>query len=95
VAELAAAKGPLADAVNAVKAQDGPEIQVQGSADLIQSLHADGLIDEFNVWTFPVILGKGKRLFEPGTPAGGLEVVDSKVSPSGVISSTRRSRPRA
>jgi dihydrofolate reductase len=78
-------EGPLADAVNAVKAQDGPEIQVQGSADLIQSLHADGLIDEFNVWTFPVILGKGKRLFEPGTPAGGLEVIDSKVSPSGVI----------
>ena len=78
-------EGPLADAVNAVKAQDGPEIQVQGSADLIQSLHADGLIDEFNVWTCPVILGKGKRLFEPGTPAGGLEVIDSKVSPSGVI----------
>jgi dihydrofolate reductase len=78
-------EGPLADAVNAVKAQDGPEIQVQGSADLIQSLHADGLIDEFNVWTFPVILGEGKRLFEPGTPAGGLEVIDSKVSPSGVI----------
>jgi len=78
-------EGPLADAVTAVKAQDGPEIQVQGSADLIQSLHADGLIDEFNVWTFPVILGKGKRLFEPGTPAGGLEVIDSKVSPSGVI----------
>ena len=78
-------EGPLADAVNGVKAQDGPEIQVQGSANLIQSLHADGLIDEFNVWTFPVILGKGKRLFEPGTPAGGLEVIDSKVSPSGVI----------
>jgi dihydrofolate reductase len=78
-------EGPLGDAVNAVKAQDGPEIQVQGSADLIQSLHADGLIDEFNVWTFPVILGKGKRLFEPGTPAGGLEVIDSKVSPSGVM----------
>ena len=58
---------------------------MQGSADLIQSLHADGLIDELNVWTFPVILGKGKRLFEPGTPAGGLEVIDSKVSPSGVI----------
>jgi dihydrofolate reductase len=60
-----------------------PEILVQGSADLIQSLHADGLIDEFNIWTFPVILGKGKRLFEPGTLAGGLEVIDS------------RSRPRA
>ena len=78
-------EGPLADAVNAVKAQDGPEIHVQGSADLVQSLHADGLIDEFNVWTFPLVLGKGKRLFEPGTPAGGLEVIDSKASPSGVI----------
>ena len=78
-------EGPLADAVNAVKAQDGPAIQVQGSANLVQSLHADGLIDEFNVWTFPLVLGKGKRLFEPGIPAGGLEVVDSKVSPSGVI----------
>src|SRR5215217_290612 len=78
-------EGPLADAVNAVKAQDGPEIQVQGSANLIQSLHAGGLIDEVNVWTFPLVLGKGKRLFEPGTPAGGLEVIDSKLSPSGVI----------
>ncbi len=77
-------EGPLADAVGAVKAQDGPEIRVQGSADLIQSLHADRLIDEFDVWTFPVVLGKGKRLFEPGTPAGGLEVIDLKVSPSGV-----------
>jgi dihydrofolate reductase len=78
-------QGPLADAVNAVKAQDGPEIHVQGSADLVQSLHADGLIDELEVWTFPVVLGKGKRLFEPGTPAGGLELVHSKVSPSGVV----------
>jgi dihydrofolate reductase len=48
-------------------------------------LHADGLIDDLNVWTFPIVLGKGKRLFEPGTPTGGLEVIDSKVSPSGVI----------
>jgi hypothetical protein len=38
-----------------------------------------------NVWTFPVVLGKGKRRFEPGTPAGGLEVIDAKVSPSGVV----------
>jgi dihydrofolate reductase len=78
-------EGPLADAVNAVKAQDGPEIQVQGSAELIRSLHADRLVDELNVWTFPVVLGTGKRLFEPGIPAGGLEVIDSKLSPSGVI----------
>jgi dihydrofolate reductase len=78
-------EGPLAEAVNAVKAQDGPNIQVQGSANLVQSLHADGLVDELNVWTFPVVLGKGKRLFEPGIPAGGLEVIDTKVSPSGVI----------
>jgi dihydrofolate reductase len=73
-------EGPLADAVNAIRAQDGPEIQ---SAHLIQSLHADGLIDELNVWTFPVILGKGKRLFEPGTRLAASR------------SSTRRSRPRA
>jgi hypothetical protein len=40
---------------------------------------------ELNLLTFPVVLGKGKRLVEPGTPAGGLEVIDAKVSPSGVI----------
>ena len=51
------------------------------SAGLARPLHADGL----NIWTFPVIVGKGKRLFEPGTPVAGLEVIDSKVSPSGVI----------
>ncbi len=77
--------GPLADAVHAVKAQSGPDIHVHGSANLVQSLHAERLIDEIEVWTFPVVLGTGKRLFEPGTPAGGLEVIDSEVSPSGVI----------
>ncbi len=61
--------GPLADAVHAVKAQSGPDIHVHGSANLVQSLHAERLIDEIEVWTFPVVLGTGKRLFEPGTPS--------------------------
>jgi dihydrofolate reductase len=78
-------EGPLDEAVTALKAQDGPDLQVQGSANLLQSLHAAELVDELNVWTFPLVLGKGKRLFEPGIPAAGLEVLDTKASPSGVI----------
>lgn len=81
-------EGELAEAVKGLKAQDGPGIQIHGSAGLIQSLLPLDLIDQFRVWTFPVVLGPGKRLFGGGTVATGLRLVDSKVSPSGVVVST-------
>jgi dihydrofolate reductase len=77
--------------VRALKAQDGPELQVHGSANLIQTLLAHGLVDEFRVWIFPLVLGRGKRLFDDGTVPEGLELRGSQTSSSGVIIATYRS----
>jgi dihydrofolate reductase len=71
-----------------LKAQDGVEIQVHGSSDLLQTLLKHDLVDELRVWTFPVLLGGGKRLFGDGIAAGGLKLVDSTVATSGVIIAT-------
>ena len=79
--------GDAADAVAALKAQAGPDLQVIGSGDLVQSLHAAGLVDEFNVWTVPVVLGRGKRLFEPTARPGALRLVHTAVSATGVVMS--------
>jgi dihydrofolate reductase len=79
-----------AEAVARLKDADGPEIQVHGSSDLIQTLLANQLVDEFRVWIFPVALGSGKRLFGAGTTPAGLELVDSKTSTSGVLVATYR-----
>ncbi|HEX2042889.1 MAG TPA: dihydrofolate reductase family protein [Acidimicrobiales bacterium] len=78
-------EGDVAQAVADLKAQDGPEIQVHGSSDLIQTLLAHDLVDEFQIWTFPVVVGAGKRLFGQGTVAAGLELVDAKTSTTGVV----------
>ncbi|HTI32052.1 MAG TPA: dihydrofolate reductase family protein, partial [Miltoncostaea sp.] len=64
------------------------DLLVIGSSDLLQSLFAEGLVDVLHVWTFPVVLGEGKRLFGAGTRPAGLELRDSAVFPSGVIRAT-------
>jgi dihydrofolate reductase len=65
--------------------QDGPELQVHGSANLIQTLLRHNLIDEFRVWIFPVVIGHGKRLFSDGTVPAGLRLIDSKSFSTGVV----------
>jgi dihydrofolate reductase len=82
--------GDVAQAVAELKAQDGPDILTQGSSDLIQTLLAKDLVDEFRVWTFPVVVGPGKRLFGGGTVPGGLELVDATTSSTGVVMATYR-----
>jgi dihydrofolate reductase len=84
-------EGEVPDGVRALKQEDGPELQVHGSANLIQTLLAHGLIDEFRLWFFPLVLGKGKRLFHGGTLPAGLELASSQVSSTGVIMATYRS----
>lgn len=69
----------------ALKGQDGPDLLVQGSSELLQTLWRHGLVDEFSLLTFPVVLGKGKRAFGDGTTPAGLQLVKSQVFPNGVI----------
>ncbi|MGH8543051.1 MAG: dihydrofolate reductase family protein [Gammaproteobacteria bacterium] len=79
--------GDAASAVIALKAQPGPDLQVIGSGNLIQTLQAASLIDEYNVWTFPVVLGRGKRLFSDAAKPSALRLVRSQVSTTGVVMS--------
>jgi dihydrofolate reductase len=84
-------EGKVPEGVRALKQEDGPELQVHGSANLIQTLLEHALIDEFRLWVFPLVLGKGKRLFDGGTVPAGLEVVSSQTSSTGVIMAAYRS----
>lgn len=82
--------GDVAAAVARLKQEDGPELQVHGSSNLIQTLLSAGLIDQFRLWVFPVVVGKGKRLFGDGARPAGLTLVDSKASTTGVLINTYR-----
>ena len=82
--------GEVETAVLRLKAGEGPELQVHGSWDLIQTLLAHELVDEFRLWTFPVVVGFGKRLFGFATVPVGLTLVDSKVTTTGVTMATYR-----
>ena len=76
------------DEIKQLKGQEGPDLQVHGSGDLIQTLLEHDLVDEFWLKIFPVTLGIRKRLFEKGTIPASFTLVDSKPSPSGVIIAT-------
>ncbi|HEX6021808.1 MAG TPA: dihydrofolate reductase family protein [Solirubrobacter sp.] len=77
-------EGDVASAVRALKGEDGPEIQVHGSVGLIQTLLEHGLIDELRVWTFPVVLGMGKRLFGAGAVPAAYRLVGHEATATGV-----------
>lgn len=81
-------EGDVAEGVAALKQEDGPELQVHGSGNLVQTLLRHGLVDEFRLWVFPLVLGSGKRLFAEGTVPAGLRLVDSTVSTTGVVIGT-------
>jgi dihydrofolate reductase len=77
-------EGDVAEAVVALKEQSGDEIQVTGSGDLIQTLIRNNLIDEYQLWVFPIVLGTGKRLFAAGALPSALKLVDTQTSSTGV-----------
>jgi dihydrofolate reductase len=81
-------QGDVVSAINALKAQPGLDLQMIGSGNLIQTLQAASLIDEYNVWTYPVVLGRGKRLFGENAKPSTLRLVRSQVSAAGVVMST-------
>jgi len=80
--------GDAVDGVRRLKASDGPELHIWGSSQLLQTLIAAQLVDEFRVWIYPVVLGKGKRLFEAGVPPFGLTLVESRCSTKGILLNT-------
>lgn len=79
--------GDVVSAITTLKARSGPDLQLIGSGNLMQTLQAASLIDEYNVWTFPVVLGRGKRLFSESARPSALRLVRSRVSDSGVVMS--------
>lgn len=80
--------GDVAEAVKKLKQEDGPEIQVHGSGNLIQTLLRHDLVDEFRLKIFPLTLGTGKRLFAEGAIPAAFTLLKGEVSPSGVIVAT-------
>jgi dihydrofolate reductase len=81
-------KDNVVEEIKKLKAQGGPELQVYGSGNLVQTLMKHDLVDEFWLKIFPVTLGMGKRLFDKGTIPASYPLVESKSSPSGVIIAT-------
>lgn len=67
-----------------LKREDGPTLMTQGSSQLLQTLLKHDLVDRFTLLVYPVVLGKGKRLFGAGAIPAALKLVDSKASASGV-----------
>jgi dihydrofolate reductase len=81
----------LRDAVEDVanlKQGDGPTLLTQGSTELVHSLLAGGLVDEIRTFTFPVLLGKGKRLFDETSEPRAFKLTHSAVSPNGLLAAT-------
>ncbi|MGB5809677.1 MAG: dihydrofolate reductase family protein [Polyangiales bacterium] len=77
--------GDIPTEIARLKAQDGPLMQVHGSAELIRTLLAHDLVDELRLWIFPVVVGAGKRLFYPDAKAGRFTLVKTEAGPTGVV----------
>jgi dihydrofolate reductase len=75
----------VAAAVRRLKEGSGPDLVTQGSSDLLQTLLANDLIDEFRLLIYPLVLGKGKRLFDRGAVPAGLKLTKSTTSPAGAV----------
>ena len=79
-------KGNIPEEVDNLKQQEGTDILAFGGADLMNTLMRHGLVDELRLMVFPVVVGKGKRLFEDGEDGRTLKLVDSKTFATGVVS---------
>ena len=77
--------GDVVPQIRRLKEQDGPDLWVHGSGELIQTLLAVDLVDTMFVWTFPVTIGGGKRLFAAGTRPAGWKLADAKIASTGVL----------
>ena len=82
--------GDIVGKIAALKADDGPFLQVHGSSRLIQTLHGADLVDEYRLWTFPVVLGTGKRLFEQSADPRTMTLARTESLGNGVLSQVYR-----
>ena len=80
--------GDVVAEIKKLKKTDGPDLLIYGSSNLIQTLLRNNLIDRMHIWTFPVTIGTGKKLFAEGTQPEHLKLIDSKVTLTGVIFAT-------
>lgn len=80
--------GDVVESLRQLKAPDGPEFHIWGSSNLMQTLIANDLIDEYRLWIYPVVLGKGKRLFENSVPPLSLSLVNTQTTPKGILINT-------
>jgi len=77
--------GDVVAQIRQLKQGEGPDLQVHGSSELLQTLLANDLIDELWLKIFPVTVGEGKRLFGEGAKPAAYTLVESRATPSGVI----------
>ena len=77
--------GDLAEKVRRLKQTEGPDLHVMGSADLLQTLFRNDLVDELQLMIFPITLGTGKRLFSDGTIPAAFKVIESQITANGII----------
>jgi dihydrofolate reductase len=77
--------GDVADNVRQLKGSEGKDIVVTGSITLVHELIASGLVDEYRLFVYPIVIGRGARLFEAGTDVGKLRLVDCRPFHSGVV----------
>jgi dihydrofolate reductase len=82
--------GDVVERIRQMKAADGPALHVWGSSNLLQTLIAAELVDEQRIWVFPIVLGKGKRLFEDGVPPRSFTLVATRSTSTGVLLNTYR-----
>lgn len=87
-------RGDVGEEVARLKRETSGELQVTGSGALVQTLLRHGLVDEYRLWVFPVLLGTGKRLFAEGAIPAALKLLDTKVSSTGVAIHTYRVQDR-
>ena len=80
--------GDTAEAVSQLKRSEGRDLLIQGSSTIYAPLLGAGLIDRLVLLTFPVVLGHGKRIFDGSQQAGAMKLVDSFVSPKGVVTTS-------
>ncbi len=86
-------RSDVAEAVTKLKTEPGKDILVVGSSRLVQTLTEHRLIDEYQLWLHPVVLGRGKRLFKDSGPIANLNLVDARTTATGLVILTYE-RPR-